>query len=153
MLRNLEKSSARDFNHCCGIHGKVSSTEFHTPTTTHIIDRTSNPDVLGQVLCLLIAQLGRQNPVIKGAACMNVRPSSSHRISFVKVRADSISSKILSESSIFPHSSIYGPNRAVHHQTSSCTTRPPRGSVSGHVNSSSRLYCYHPPPDASFCVC
>lgn len=46
------------------------------PSKTHIVNRTSNPDVLGQVLCLLIAQLGRQNPVVKGAACMNVRLSS-----------------------------------------------------------------------------
>ncbi|CAA7258548.1 unnamed protein product [Cyclocybe aegerita] len=34
--------------------------------------KTNNAGILGQVLCLLIAQLGRQNPVIKGMACMHI---------------------------------------------------------------------------------
>ena len=32
-----------------------------------------NEDILGQVLCLLIAQLGKQNPVLKGCAYVQVR--------------------------------------------------------------------------------
>lgn len=34
--------------------------------------RTVNVEVLGQVLCLLIAQLGKQNPVLKGCAYMQL---------------------------------------------------------------------------------
>lgn len=34
--------------------------------------RTNNTGILRHVLCLLIAQLGRQNPVIRGSACMHV---------------------------------------------------------------------------------
>lgn len=39
--------------------------------TTRFV-RTNNTDILGQVLCLLIAQLGRPNPVIKGSAYAQV---------------------------------------------------------------------------------
>lgn len=35
--------------------------------------RTKHPEVLGQVSCFLVAQLGHRNPVIKGIASMQVR--------------------------------------------------------------------------------
>ncbi|KAJ7581045.1 hypothetical protein C8J56DRAFT_793738 [Mycena floridula] len=34
--------------------------------------RTGNPDVLGHVLCFLVAQLGRSNAVLNGLACMQI---------------------------------------------------------------------------------
>ncbi|KAF8961112.1 hypothetical protein BDZ97DRAFT_1664899 [Flammula alnicola] len=40
--------------------------------------KTNNPDILGQVLCLLVAQLGRQNPVIRGSACMHILAIAKH---------------------------------------------------------------------------
>ncbi|KAF8165694.1 hypothetical protein B0H34DRAFT_690087 [Crassisporium funariophilum] len=40
--------------------------------------KTENQDILGQVLCLLIAQLGRQNPVVKGLACMQILAVTKH---------------------------------------------------------------------------
>lgn len=38
--------------------------------------KTAHSSILGQVLCILTAQLGRQNPVIRGMA--SVRVSSNH---------------------------------------------------------------------------
>ncbi|KAH9482313.1 Serine/threonine-protein kinase ATR [Psilocybe cubensis] len=39
---------------------------------------TANFDILGKVLCLLVAQLGRQNPIIKGVAGMHIIALAKH---------------------------------------------------------------------------
>ncbi|KAF9534591.1 hypothetical protein CPB83DRAFT_754578 [Crepidotus variabilis] len=46
--------------------------------TVASIGRRSSYDTLGQVLGLIIAQLGRQNPVIRGSACMQILSLSKH---------------------------------------------------------------------------
>ncbi|KDR84098.1 hypothetical protein GALMADRAFT_219929 [Galerina marginata CBS 339.88] len=46
--------------------------------TVGSMGKTANGDVLGQVLCLLIAQLGKPNPIIKGSACMQILSIAKH---------------------------------------------------------------------------
>jgi len=46
------------------------------PSAEHFVDnvciRSTNPDILCRVVCCLISQLGKANPVLKGTAYMQV---------------------------------------------------------------------------------
>ncbi|KAJ6615603.1 hypothetical protein B0H10DRAFT_2220252 [Mycena sp. CBHHK59/15] len=46
--------------------------------TAGLIGKTSNIEVLGQVLCFLIAQFGSSNPVLRSTACMQIIAISEH---------------------------------------------------------------------------
>ncbi|KAJ7156082.1 hypothetical protein C8R43DRAFT_884346 [Mycena crocata] len=46
--------------------------------TVGLIGKTKNVEVLGQVLCFLIAQLGNSNPVLRGTACMQIIAVAEH---------------------------------------------------------------------------
>ncbi|KAF8214176.1 hypothetical protein K438DRAFT_1902229 [Mycena galopus ATCC 62051] len=46
--------------------------------TAGLIGKTKNREVLGQVLCFLIAQIGSSNPVVRGTACMQVIAVAKH---------------------------------------------------------------------------
>ncbi|KAJ7130974.1 hypothetical protein C8R46DRAFT_1327841 [Mycena filopes] len=46
--------------------------------TAGSMGRTKNMEILGQVLCFLIAQLANPNPVLRGTACMQIIAISEH---------------------------------------------------------------------------
>ncbi|KAJ6486408.1 hypothetical protein C8R47DRAFT_1216527 [Mycena vitilis] len=46
--------------------------------TAGFIGKTKNIEVLGQVLCFLVAQLGNSNPVLKGTAYMQIMAVAAH---------------------------------------------------------------------------
>jgi len=76
--------------------------------------RDSNQDILGQVLGLIIAQLGRQNPVVKGLAAMQVGLEHFLCVIFSNSLTDRILSKTPSKSAVRPYSSSSRQARTVH---------------------------------------
>ncbi|KAJ7098650.1 hypothetical protein B0H15DRAFT_771712 [Mycena belliarum] len=46
--------------------------------TAGMIGKMKNTEILGQVLCFLIAQVGSSNPVLRGTACMQIMAVAEH---------------------------------------------------------------------------
>ncbi|KAJ6515319.1 hypothetical protein C8R45DRAFT_1139488, partial [Mycena sanguinolenta] len=46
--------------------------------TAGLVGKTKNREILGQVLCFLIAQIGSSNPVLRGTACMQIIGVAKH---------------------------------------------------------------------------